>query len=338
MAARLHDASELPRPVRLPGCGPGGRGFESRRSPSGASLQAQGFRLEADRPVPRRGQKRGPLSRQLPPGSTSNPGGDEPPLRLRGDELDLYGEFHAELWRTIRATVRAPIETIDDACSFAWMQFLRDQPDRDASWRGWLVTTAQREAWRLNAIEWRDRDFSHNEFLSNRQVDPRDRYDGADRFDAALQQLKKLPPELQRVVLIRSQVWKQEEVAEVMGIRPEQVTELLRAAAVQVAEINQERSRPRATGGVTARCASARARAASAGVAEQGRSAPARRGRSRRRRSSSRGVERRWRSMTTGVPPALRIRARRSASHRGAGRPAGLRRRRAGDHPRSGRT
>ena len=106
------------------------------------------------------------MSRATTAGTEAESGGDEPPIRLRGDELDLYGEFHAELWRTIRATVRAPIETIDDACSFAWMQFLRYQPDRDASWQGWLVTTAQREAWRLNAIEWRERDFTHDEFLA----------------------------------------------------------------------------------------------------------------------------------------------------------------------------
>ena len=52
---------------------------------------------------------------------------------------------------------------------------------------------------------------------------------------------KRLPPELQRVVLIRSQVWKKEEVAEVMGIRPEQVDPLLRAAAIRLAEVNESR-------------------------------------------------------------------------------------------------
>jgi DNA-directed RNA polymerase specialized sigma24 family protein len=53
--------------------------------------------------------------------------------------------------------------------------------------------------------------------------------------------LKKLPPALQRVVIIRSQVWKQEEVAEVTGIRSGQVEPLLRAAAVQLAELNENR-------------------------------------------------------------------------------------------------
>jgi DNA-directed RNA polymerase specialized sigma24 family protein len=37
----------------------------------------------------------------------------------------------------------------EDACGFAWMQFVRHQPDRDGAWRAWLITTATREAIRL---------------------------------------------------------------------------------------------------------------------------------------------------------------------------------------------
>jgi len=29
------------------------------------------------------------------------------------------------------------------------MQFVRYQPDRDGAWRSWLITTAEREAWKL---------------------------------------------------------------------------------------------------------------------------------------------------------------------------------------------
>jgi DNA-directed RNA polymerase specialized sigma24 family protein len=168
-------------------------------------------------------------------------------IRLRGDELDRYIEFHEELYRTIRHLVFSTPETAADACSFAWLQFLRYQPPRDGNWKGWMVTTAQREAWRLTAIEWRDRDLTEAEVKGALPIDPRDRFAERVAFDAALQQLKKLPPALQRVVLIRSQVWKKEEVAEVMGIQPEQVDELLRHAAVQLAEVNvnrHDRERP----------------------------------------------------------------------------------------------
>jgi DNA-directed RNA polymerase specialized sigma24 family protein len=156
-------------------------------------------------------------------------------------------EFHAELYRVIRRTVRTRPEIVDDACGFAWLQFLREQPEREQNWQGWLYRVAQREAWRLTALEWQERDLRGKEGELIHHPDPRDRYDERIRFDAALAQLKRLPPALQRVVLIRSQVWKQEEVAEVMGIRVDQVDRLLRAAAVQLAEVNEnrhERERP----------------------------------------------------------------------------------------------
>jgi DNA-directed RNA polymerase specialized sigma24 family protein len=175
-----------------------------------------------------------------PAGNADSPGRRET-LHLRGDELDLYAGFHDELYRTIRAVVFSSRETAADACSFAWLQFLRYQPDRESNWKGWMVTTAQREAWRLNAIEMRNRDLTEAEVTGVLPVDPNDHFAERVAFDAALQQLKRLPPELQRVVLVRSQVWKQEEVAEVMGIQPDQVERLLRAAAVQLAEFNVDR-------------------------------------------------------------------------------------------------
>jgi hypothetical protein len=45
------------------------------------------------------------------------------PIGLRGDELDLYMEFHRELFQDVRRTVNTSIETVADACSFAWVQF-----------------------------------------------------------------------------------------------------------------------------------------------------------------------------------------------------------------------
>ena len=138
-----------------------------------------------------------------PAGGASGAGQSET-IRLRGDELDLYAEFHDELYRTIRGLVFAGPETAADACSFAWLQFLRYQPDRESNWKGWMVTTAKREAWRLNAIERRNRDLTEAEVAGVLPIDPNDRFAESVAFDAALQQLKRLPPELQPVVLIRS--------------------------------------------------------------------------------------------------------------------------------------
>jgi hypothetical protein len=44
-------------------------------------------------------------------------------------------------------------ELIDDACAFAWVQLIRRQPDRNRNWRAWMVTVAERGAWRLHSGE-----------------------------------------------------------------------------------------------------------------------------------------------------------------------------------------
>jgi hypothetical protein len=77
--------------------------------------------------------------------------GARPPLR--GDEAELFRDFNRQFVRTVQWRTNAPREIVDDACAFAWQQVMRHQPDRDRNWRAWMLTTAEREAWRLREIE-----------------------------------------------------------------------------------------------------------------------------------------------------------------------------------------
>jgi DNA-directed RNA polymerase specialized sigma24 family protein len=76
----------------------------------------------------------------------------------RGDEDELYRRHHRELHRAVSRAVRAPRETIEDACQTAWVILLRRQPERDAIF-AWLRVVAVREAYRLSAINRRDARF-----------------------------------------------------------------------------------------------------------------------------------------------------------------------------------
>jgi hypothetical protein len=171
-------------------------------------------------------------------------GGDEPPIRFRGDELDLYTEFHFELVQKIVRDVR-PIsrENAEDAAAHAWVEFLRRQPDRDGErWKGWLYITAKREAWKLNVLEFKEReDVSREGAPDIELVDPRDRLSERVEFQAALQELRKLPPLLQEVVMVRSQVNRQQDVADVMGLSRQRVAQLLVNASLRVSQLNEER-------------------------------------------------------------------------------------------------
>lgn len=69
---------------------------------------------------------------------------DAPPPQ-RGDEDALYRRYDHRLRGIVRSRVNTSDATIDDACSYAWLQLLRYQPER-ARLLGWLAVTATREA------------------------------------------------------------------------------------------------------------------------------------------------------------------------------------------------
>jgi RNA polymerase sigma factor (sigma-70 family) len=179
------------------------------------------------------------------PGTTVEAGGDEPPLRLRGDEAELYAGFSRELIQKLSRSVRAAPGDIEDACGYAWMQFLRQQPDRDREWRGWLFRTAQRRAWTLNARGYETLHIVGVDELGPDRVtemaDPRDRTEERLEFEAALQELRKLPDRLQAVVLMHSQASTHAQVAEVLGVSPRRISQLMQAASAKLRELSERR-------------------------------------------------------------------------------------------------
>jgi DNA-directed RNA polymerase specialized sigma24 family protein len=72
---------------------------------------------------------------------------DTPPPR--GDEAELFRQHHDQLLRLVSGRVTAPREVVEDACSFAWLQLLRHQPERGDQLIGWLRLVAERRAWAL---------------------------------------------------------------------------------------------------------------------------------------------------------------------------------------------
>jgi hypothetical protein len=178
-------------------------------------------------------------------GSGAGEGGVEPPIRFAGDELDLYAEYHFELVKKIVRDVQyVGHENAEDACAHAWLKVLQRQPDRGGErWKGWLYVTAKREAWKLNALEFKEREDLPTSGTPDivEPIDPRDRLSERVEFQAALQELKKLPPMLHEVVVVRSQVWKQADVAEAMGLSRQRVGEMLVNAALRVSQLNEER-------------------------------------------------------------------------------------------------
>ena len=65
---------------------------------------------------------------------------------------ELYTEFASTLKRITRRRVHTSPETVEDACSTAWLTLVRCRPYRN-SVRGWLIAVAQHEALRLDRAD-----------------------------------------------------------------------------------------------------------------------------------------------------------------------------------------
>jgi hypothetical protein len=69
----------------------------------------------------------------------------------RGDEAELFRAYNDELLRIVSRGVRdVSPQTIEDACAFAWAQFMVHQPDRDRNC-GSPRDTGACTAWRGDA-------------------------------------------------------------------------------------------------------------------------------------------------------------------------------------------
>jgi DNA-directed RNA polymerase specialized sigma24 family protein len=172
---------------------------------------------------------------------------DALPIRFRGDEPDLFLKFNRQLVRNVSQVVIADTEDVKDACAFAWLQFLRYQPERDQNWQGWLFRTAQRETWRLTAI--RHRDWQLNDEVNRELIDsdPAVRMQDREDFREAMTELKQLPKPMQEAVLVASQVYRHRDVGEILDIPETRVAYLLASAGAALrdaAERRTERDRP----------------------------------------------------------------------------------------------
>jgi DNA-directed RNA polymerase specialized sigma24 family protein len=152
-----------------------------------------------------------------------------------GDEAELFREFNARLVRIVGRRTSAPRETVDDACAFAWQQFLQHQPDRDRNWRGWLVTTAEREAWRLHGVEARHVSLSlephEHEGIGTWEIaDQRDPVGTRARLREALEAFAGLPERRREIKALQITGFSYHEIAEMRGLTYTRVNRLLTEA------------------------------------------------------------------------------------------------------------
>jgi DNA-directed RNA polymerase specialized sigma24 family protein len=169
----------------------------------------------------------------------------DPRPPARGDEAELFRAFNPDLVQQVAGSVRVSTpQVIEDACAFAWAQFIEHQPDRNRNWQGWLFRVAQRETWRLereagDPMPIRDVEYEPGAWVP---VDPHDRYALQDGVDDAFSVLARLSPRLQQIAMLRALGLRHTEISEITGDTPLRVSQLSSRANIEIYEVLAERS------------------------------------------------------------------------------------------------
>lgn len=124
------------------------------------------------------------------------------------------------------------------------VEFLQCQPDRDRNWRGWLVRTAQREAWslegRLRSVSYVGED-AMDHVYANARVIERDPYMTHLDVEDAFAVLDHLPERLRRVALLRALGMRHKDIGELTGDSLTRVGQLVARADAHIYEVLEER-------------------------------------------------------------------------------------------------
>jgi RNA polymerase sigma factor (sigma-70 family) len=135
----------------------------------------------------------------------------------RGDEGELFERYGERLVRIIQGVIGARRHIAEDACSFAWLQLLRFQPARDATF-AWLRVVATREAIRLLKAEARDATFEENPLdPAPAQVDKRTDLQLTVEVREALEQIAALSPQQARIFTLHVAGLNYDEICEATG-------------------------------------------------------------------------------------------------------------------------
>jgi hypothetical protein len=169
---------------------------------------------------------------------------DRPFPPAQGDEAELFRTFNRDLQRHVPSLVRVSSpQVVEDACAFAWAQFMQHQPDRKRSWRSWLVRVAERESWRLEK-ETRSTELRGlgEDSRPWEPIDLRNQYEIHDGLDDAVSVLERLPDRLRRIAMLRALGLQHHEIGDITGDSPVRVAQLVSRANVKICEVLAERS------------------------------------------------------------------------------------------------
>jgi len=160
---------------------------------------------------------------------------DQRRLTLRGDEHELYAAEHTRLRAVVARAVNTSDANIDDACSFAWLRLLTNQPRRETAF-GWLAKVAIREAWRLNRAE-RAAGAAPGDPEALEVADQADVADDRLALEETIGALAAIHPRKRAMLVMNALDFTHAEIAAEHGISPARARELVYRARLQLAKL-----------------------------------------------------------------------------------------------------
>ena len=157
----------------------------------------------------------------------------------KGDEVALFERYADRLRRATQLEVRTTPEIVDDACAFAWVQFLAHQPRRETAFP-WLKKVAQREAIRLDGMARRllayEEERAGTQFP---QMAPnRGDIDETQGMIEVRERLGELPQRQREVLFLHAAGWRYGEIGEHLGVTKSRVDQLMSRACARMREID----------------------------------------------------------------------------------------------------
>jgi RNA polymerase sigma factor (sigma-70 family) len=140
-------------------------------------------------------------------------------MRQHQELAAYYAEEAPSLRRAVAASVSAPPTIVDDACSFAWTQLMRNreriQLGKGAYW--WLYRIATREAWRLVGIERRLHPVGSAADVAALMSDDGDTTFATVEFHDAMRSLEFVPQRQRRLLMLLAAGFSYAEIARITG-------------------------------------------------------------------------------------------------------------------------
>ena len=162
---------------------------------------------------------------------------------LQGDEAELFARYQHRLLRATAATVRTSAANVDDACAFAWSEFLTRQPRRESA-LPWLRQVARREAIRLDGAGRRnvELDFETKPGMATAAQTPeatRRSIASAHGMLEVRERLADLPDDQRKMAFLRAAGWRYGDIADCLDLSEARVTKLLARADASIRRLDE---------------------------------------------------------------------------------------------------